>query len=148
MSQSLSKIWLHIVFNTKNRQGSIRPEMQEELWRYLAATCNASGCHARRVGGTVDHVHILCELARTIPVCDVLEKAKKSSSKWMKTKGVPEFGWQNGYGAFSIGQSQVRDVVDYICGQGEHHRRRTFQEEYIEFLKKYEIDYDPQYVWD
>ena len=87
-------------------------------------------------------------MARTIPVSKLLEEVKTSSSKWMKTKGAGEFGWQNGYGAFSIGQSQFQDLVAYISRQKEHHRRLTFQEEYREFLKKYDVQYDERYVWD
>jgi REP element-mobilizing transposase RayT len=148
MPQSLSNILVHLVFSTKNRRPFIGPEVEDELWRYLAATCTAQDCQAHRVGGTADHVHILCGLARTIPVSKLLEEVKTSSSKWMKTKGVGEFGWQNGYGAFSIGQSQLDDVVGYISRQEEHHRRLTFQEEYREFLKKYRVQYDERYVWD
>jgi REP element-mobilizing transposase RayT len=148
MPQSLSNILVHVVFSTKNRRPFICQEVEEELWRYLAATCTAHDCQAHRVGGTVDHVHIVCGLARTIPVSKLLEEVKTGSSKWMKTKGVGEFGWQNGYGAFSIGQSQLDDVVAYIGRQKEHHHRLTFQEEYREFLKKYRVEYDERYVWD
>ena len=92
MPQSLSNILVHLVFSTKNRRAFIAPEVEEELWRYLSATCTAHGCQAHRVGGTVDHVHILCGLGRTIPVSKLLEEVKTSSSKWMKAKGVGEFG--------------------------------------------------------
>lgn len=148
MAQSLSNILVHLVFSTKNRQPLIGTNMEAELWRYLAATCTAQGCQAHRVGGTTDHIHILCELARTVPVSGLLEEVKKSSSKWMKAKGVGDFRWQDGYGAFSIGQSQFDDVIAYISRQEEHHRRVTFQEEYREFLKKYHVQYDERYVWD
>jgi REP element-mobilizing transposase RayT len=144
----LSNILVHLVFSTKNRRPLIGPDVEDELWRYLAATCTAHGCHAHRVGGTVDHVHILCGLARTVPVSKLLEEVKTSSSKWMKTKGVGEFGWQNGYGAFSIGQSQLDDVAGYIAGQKMHHQSSTFQEEYRKFLAKYLVQYDERYVWD
>jgi putative transposase len=148
MPQSLSNILVHLVFSTKGRRAIIGQELEDELWRYLAATCTAQDCRAHRVGGTVDHVHILCGLARTIAVSKLLEEVKTSSSKWMKAKGVGEFGWQNGYGAFSIGQSQFQDVVAYIARQKEHHHRLTFQEEYREFLRKYGVQYDERYVWD
>lgn len=148
MPQSLSNILVHLVFSTKNRRPFIAPQVEDELWRYLATICTAHGCQAHRVGGVDDHVHILCGLARTIPVSKLLEEVKASSSKWMKTKGVGEFGWQNGYGAFSIGQSQFDGVAAYISGQREHHRCWTFQEEYREFLNKYRVQYDERYVWD
>lgn len=148
MPQSLSNILVHLVFSTKGRRALIGQELEDELWRYLAATCTAHSCQAYRVGGTVDHVHILCGLARTTAVSMLLEEVKTSSSKWMKAKGVGEFGWQNGYGAFSIGQSQFSDVVAYIARQKEHHHRLTFQEEYRAFLRKYGVQYDERYVWD
>ena len=148
MPQSLSNILVHLVFSTKDRQPVILAPVADRLWRYLAGTCTACGCQAHRVGGTADHVHVACSLARTIAVSDLLEEIKKSSSKWMKTQGVPEFAWQNGYGAFSIGQSQLDGVVAYVGRQEEHHRRRTFQEEYREFLRKYKVPYDERYVWD
>ena len=148
MPQSLSNILLHVVFSTKNRRALIGPDVEDELWRYLASACTAHGCQAHRVGGTVDHVHILCGLARTVTASSLLAEVKASSSKWMKTKGVGEFGWQNGYGAFSIGQSQFEDVAAYIARQKERHRCLTFQEEYREFLRKYRVEYDERYVWD
>jgi len=148
MPQSLSNILVHLVFSTKGRRPFIRQELEDELWRYLAAACTAHDCQAHRVGGTVDHVHILCGLGRTTAVSKLMVEVKTSSSKWMKAKGVDMFGWQNGYGAFSIGQSQYQNVVAYIAGQKEHHRRWTFQEEYREFLRKYGVQYDEQYVWD
>ena len=148
MPQSLSNILVHVIFSTRGRVGLIEPNVEDELWRYLAATCTATACPARKVGGTADHVHVLCSLGRTVAVADLIEEIKKSSSKWMKTKGVPAFAWQNGYGAFSIGQSQLDGVVAYIAGQKEHHRDRTFQEEFRGFLRKYRVSYDERYVWD
>lgn len=150
MPQSLSKILLHIVFSTKNRQQLIRPEIEDELFAYMAAICNDHHCHAHKIGGVADHVHIACNLARTIAVSELLEEIKKSSSKWIKTKGnaYQNFFWQNGYGAFSLGMSQLPTVIKYIENQRKHHRQKTFQEEYREFLKKYKIEYDEKYVWD
>jgi len=148
MPQSLSNILVHLVFSTKNRRALICPEVEEDLWRYLSSICTAHDCQAHRVGGTVDHVHILCGLSRTVTVSNLVGQVKASSSKWMKTAGVGEFGWQNGYGAFSIGQSQFEDLVAYISRQKEHHRRLTFQQEYRVFLKKYRVQYDERYVWD
>jgi REP element-mobilizing transposase RayT len=102
------------------------------------------------IDGTADHVHILFSLGRVIAIADLLEEVKTETSKWIKTKGSEfrNFHWQPGYGAFSIGQSQVEAVKKYIHGQKEHHRRITFQEEYREFLRLYGVDYDERYVWD
>ena len=148
MAQSLSNILLHIVFSTKYRAPIITAEHEDQLWRYLTGACHELGCHAHRIGGMADHVHLLCGLARTVPVSKLIEQLKRPASKWMKTRGVPDFAWQNGYGAFSIGQSQFDDVAGYIARQKEHHRRMTFQEEFRAFLKRYRVDYDEHYVWD
>jgi putative transposase len=102
------------------------------------------------IDGTPDHLHILFSLARIITITDLVEEVKTESSKWIKTKG-PEFRnfhWQKGYGAFSIGQSNVAALKRYIHGQKQHHKRVTFQDEYRRFLKHYEIEYDERYVWD
>ena len=134
MAQSLADILVHIIYSTKNRVPFIHADVQDELYRYLAKTCRECGCPAHRIGGTEDHVHIVYSLSRTITVSKLLEETKKSSSKWIKTKeGVSSgFFWQAGYGAFSIGQSQLESVKQYVANQKEHHRRRTFQEEFRE----------------
>ena len=100
------------------------------------------------MGGVADHLHILCQLSRTSALSGVIEQLKVSSSKWVKTQGVSKFGWQRGYGAFSISQSQVADVISYIEKQEEHHQKMTFQEEYRLFLKRYHLAFDERYVWD
>jgi len=102
------------------------------------------------INGTSDHLHILFSLARTIAVADVVQEVKTESSKWIKTKGAEfrNFQWQRGYGAFSVGQSQVAEVKRYIARQKIHHQRITFQDEYRKFLKSYGIEYDERYVWD
>ncbi|MDZ7288596.1 MAG: IS200/IS605 family transposase [candidate division KSB1 bacterium] len=150
MPQSLSKILVHVIFSTKHRQPLIRPEIETELFKYMASICREYESPALIINGTVDHVHILLSLSRKIALSDLLEKVKKSSSKWIKTKGAfyENFYWQNGYGAFSIGQSGVEAVKEYIAKQKERHRKKTFQEEYRAFLKKYQIEYDERYVWD
>jgi len=145
MPQSLANILVHVIFSTKNRAPLILPETEDELYPYVASICRA---HA--VGGTENHLHIACSLARTITVSRLIEEIKRSSSKWMKTKGARyrAFAWQNGYGAFSIGQSQLGSLKGYIARQKEHHRVKTFEEEFREFLKRYQIEYDDRYVWD
>ena len=150
MPQSLSNILIHLIFSTKNRAPSIRPEVATELYRYLASICRACGCPAHEIGGTQEHVHIACSLSRTMAVSVLLEELKRSSSKWIKTKGPPyvAFAWQNGYGAFSIGQSQLTALKGYILKQEEHHAHKTFQDEFREFLKKYQVGFDERYLWD
>jgi REP element-mobilizing transposase RayT len=148
MPQSLSRILIHIVFSTKNRLPLIDIDIQSQLHAYITGICNNLNCPSLQTGGIEDHVHILCGLSRTIAVCDLLEEVKKSSSKWMKTKGVPNFSWQTGYGVFSIGESQIGRLTKYIQSQYAHHHKKTFQDEYRNYLKLYNIEYDEQYVWD
>ena len=149
MPQSLSNVLVHIVFSTKNREPLITRETEESLHRYLASVCRACKCPTHAVGGNASHVHVLCSLSRTISISQLLEEVKKRSSKWPKTEGgLRSFWWQNGYGAFSIGQSQLAAARDYIARQKERHRDRTFQEEFGEFLRRYCVEYDERYVWD
>ena len=150
MPQSLSSILIHLIFSTKHREPFISPEIEKELHPYMAKIFRALKSPALAIDGTRDHIHSLFALSRVITIADLVEEVKTESSKWIKTKG-PEFKnfhWQSGYGAFSIGQSQLAAVKRYIQSQKEHHRRVTFQEEFRKFLKRYEIKYDERYVWD
>jgi putative transposase len=147
MPQSLSNLLVHLVFSTKDRNRFIVPEIETELHKYLAAICHAHESPALTVGGTEDHVHLLCALGRTIAVADLIEEVKTSSSKWMKNTNK-KFFWQRGYGAFSIGESNRDALMKYIANQKQHHRRVTFQVEYRSILRKYKIPYDERYVWD
>ena len=150
MSQSLADILVHMIFSTKDRVPLIRTEVEKDVYVYIAAVLKDIGSPALTIGGTADHIHILCTLARTATVAGVIEKVKKTSSKWIKTKGAEyaKFYWQGGYGAFSIGRSGKADLIHYIANQKEHHRKMTFQEEYRAILKKYGVAYDERYVWD
>ncbi len=150
MGQSLVQNYIHIVFSTKHRAPCIHAPIEQELHAYLAATCNELGCPALKVGGYTDHIHILCRLAATMPLAQLLMKVKANSSKWMKTKApeLSDFRWQNGYGAFAVSASHVDRVTAYISKQHAHHSKKTFQEEYRAFLEKYHVTYDEQYVWD
>jgi REP element-mobilizing transposase RayT len=150
MPQSLSSILVHLIFATKGREPFITPAVERELHAYLAAVFRECGSPALTVNGTANHVHVLCALSRKMTVADLVEEVKKRSSKWIKTKGpgLGAFQWQTGYGAFSIGQSNVPALNRYIAGQKERHRRKTFEEEYEMFLQKYGVEYDENYVWD
>ncbi len=150
MAQSLSSILIHLVFSTKNREPFLTPEIEPELHPYMATIFRECKSPSLLVGGAQDHIHALFVLSRTCRLADIVEEVKTSSSKWMKTKGheFRDFHWQSGYGAFSIGQSQAQQVKNYIAHQREHHRRRTFQDEFRALLRKYEIAYDERYVWD
>ncbi|MDQ3743594.1 MAG: IS200/IS605 family transposase [Acidobacteriota bacterium] len=150
MPQSLSSILVHLVFSTKHREPYITLEIESELHAYLAAVFRECHSPALTINGTENHVHTLFVLSRTVTVAELVEEVKKRSSKLAKTKGGSHrnFQWQAGYGAFSIGQSNVQALKRYIAEQKEHHRRRTFEEEYRGFLEKYGVDYDERYVWD
>lgn len=150
MAQSLSRIILHVVFSTKGRRGLIPAELGPGLHAYLAGACRALGSEAYRVGGTTDHVHIACSLPRTLTVSKLLEGIKKTSSAWLKEKdpSCRDFAWQAGYGAFSLGQSQLGALLRYIDRQVEHHKQQSFKEELVELLERYEVEYDERYLWD
>lgn len=150
MGQSLIKTYIHIVFSTKNRQSLIHPPIEEELHSYLGGICKKLECQPLKVGGFTDHVHILCMLSPKITLMKLLEELKSHSSKWIKTKGAEykNFYWQNGYGTFSVNPNQVDIVVTYISNQRDHHSKKSFQDEYRAFLKKYQMEYDERYVWD
>ncbi len=150
MPQSLSNLTVHLVFSTKNRERWLHDDISNQLHPYLTGVLSQIDCPSIRVGGVADHVHLLFHLARTRCIAEVVETLKTSSSKWMKTLGPQQaaFHWQSGYGAFSVSQSNVRAVVDYIQRQPEHHKTMTFQEEYRRFLKRYAVSYDERYVWD
>jgi putative transposase len=151
MPQSLSKLLVHIIFSTKERYAYLSdPELRAGMHAYLAGAFNREECPALLVGGPSEHVHVLCLLGRTSCLSELLRKTKRSSSLWAKERGgrLSKFGWQNGYGAFSIGQSQVDELKKYILGQEEHHRRVSFQDELREFLRRYEVPYDERYIWE
>lgn len=150
MSQSLSQVYVHITFSTKNRAPFIHDEIKPRLFEYLGGICNKLECQVLQVGGHDDHIHILCSLSKKITQIKLLEEIKKSSSKWMKTVGEKyrNFYWQNGYGIFSVNPSETNIVINYIRNQKEHHQKTSFQDEFRAFLKKYSVEYDERYVWD
>jgi putative transposase len=147
MSQSLSKIHLHITFSTKERFPFLIPRVRTELEPYLARILVDIGNPPVTVGAVADHIHILCALPRATSVASLIEEIKTCSSKWVKLKGVPKFYWQSGYAAFSVSASHVEAVQKYIQSQEQHHKRMTFQDELRKFLDKYKVDYDEKYVW-
>jgi REP element-mobilizing transposase RayT len=150
MSQSLAKLITHLTFSTKLRRQLIAPELRAELKSYLRGILKQLSSPAIEINSVADHVHVLFCLSRKRALADVVEQLKKGSSKWIKTKGkaLAGFYWQAGYGAFSVSQSQVSVVRNYIVNQEKHHRKMTFQEEFRALLKKHDIEYDERYVWD
>ena len=150
MPQSLSKVILHIIFSTKNRQPFLDSDVRPRMHAYLATICRDLGAELVHVGGIADHVHIVTTLPRTLSQAQVVEQIKKTSSKWIKELDARyrTFFWQRGYGAFSVSPSQLEAVLQYVEAQQTHHRTRTFQEEYRDLLRRHGIDFDERYVWD
>jgi REP element-mobilizing transposase RayT len=149
MSQSLSKVYVHITFSTKNRLPIIDDSIKMSLWEYIGGIGKGLECNPIRIGGHNDHVHICCLLSKKTSIMNLLEEIKKQSSKWIKTKGnqYTQFYWQDGYSIFSINPVELEIVVRYIDTQEEHHKKRTFKEELLAFLKKHKFEYDETYLW-
>jgi putative transposase len=148
MPQSLANVLVHIVFSTKDRTPWLSPDIREALFPYLGGILRNIECPLLQIGGVEDHVHLLIRLPRTMTIAQFVEKVKTSTSKWLKTRGVSEFAWQAGYGAFSIGASDTETTVRYIQNQEEHHRKVSFQEELRALLREAGIEFDERYVWD
>jgi len=148
--QSLAQVLVHLIFSTKNREPFLSDDIRPELHPYMATVLKSRESPAILINSVEDHAHVLFHLSKNHALCDVIEGVKKDSSKWIKTKGrtFRNFHWQSGYGAFSVSQSNVAQVVKYSEEQKKHHRRRTFQEEFRAFLKRYQVPYDERYVWD
>ena len=151
MPQSLSQIYVHIVFSTKDRRPFLRDvDFRQTTHAYIAGICRNHDSPALIVGGVEDHVHALCRLAKTISVADLIREMKRDSSKWVKSATVDlnQFHWQAGYGAFSVSPSHVAPLTKYIKNREQHHSRESFQDEFRRLLKKYDIEYDERYMWD
>lgn len=149
MAQSLNKIFLHIIFHVKTKSPIIHDTDLERVHEYIGQLINKMGCQTVRVGGVGNHVHAVCMLSREETVSHLVEEMKRNSSRWIKTLSprYRSFAWQGGYAAFSVSRSVVDKVVRYVNNQKEHHKKLTFEEEYIKFLKLHNIDYDERYVF-
>ena len=150
MPQSLARLHVHLIFSTKNREPILRDAVRDSLHAYMATVLQNLDCPPVLINSVEDHVHTLFELARTVSVSEAVEQVKKSSSKWIKTQGneFAGFAWQAGYGAFAVSESNLPAVRDYIANQKEHHRRKSFQQEYRAFLDRHRVAFDERYVWD
>jgi putative transposase len=148
MSHSYSSNRIHLIFSTKGREKRLPVELQPKLWPYMAGiTCN-HGFEAIKVGGVEDHAHVLLLLPPTIPLAKAVQVLKSCSSKWLNDTRAAgkDFAWQEGYGAFSVSASQTKGVIRYIESQAVHHAKRSYEEEFLEFLKRYGVEYDPTHV--
>ena len=151
MPQSLARVVLHVVFSTKNREPFLKDDdVRKRLHAYMAGVLQRIGCEPILIGGMEDHVHVLCNLSRTVTIAQLVEEAKKSPSKWVKEQGPQyrEFFWQTGYGSFSVSQSNVEKVRAYIATQEEHHRKVSFQDEFRALCRKHGVEIDERYAWD
>jgi REP element-mobilizing transposase RayT len=150
MSHSYISQLMHCVFSTKERRKLIVPDLQERLHPFMGGIARQNNMKALAIGGVEDHVHLLLSLPATMPVAKAIQLIKGGSSKWVHEEFPQhrDFAWQEGYGAFSISVSHVKDTIAYIERQAEHHRRKSFQEEFLAFLKKHGIEYDERYIWD
>lgn len=138
----------HIVFSTKERHASISDDWRERLHAFMGGCVKTLGGIPEAIGGTRDHVHLLIGLRATHRLADVVKEIKVASSKWIHDElNYKLFGWQNGYAAFTVSVLQIENVKNYILNQEKHHRKKSFQEEYIEILKQANVDYDERYLW-
>lgn len=150
LANTFTSLHYHIIFSTKRREPWIRRDFEERLWAYLGGIARQNGLKPILIGGVDDHIHMVLGMPPTITVSEALKRVKGGSSAWIKEQfpGCGGFGWQDGYGAFTVSKSQMSEVEDYIRSQREHHRGKTFQEEYRAFLDRHEINYDERYLWD
>jgi len=149
MAQSLSKLYVHIIFHTKHNQPLIHPEVERELYAYIGGVIKENGSVPIKINGTEDHIHILATMSKNIALAKFVEEIKRNSSRWIKTKGddYQHFAWQGGYAGYSVSQSVVERVKKYIENQKEHHKKVSFRDEYVQFLAEYRIDFDENYLW-
>jgi REP element-mobilizing transposase RayT len=149
MSQSLSKLYVHIVFHVKNNLILIRNEDKNDLYAYMGSIIKDNASIPIIINGVGDHVHILCIMSKNIALSKLTEEIKRHSSRWIKTRGkhYEHFAWQGGYGGFSVSHTLHDTIKRYIANQEEHHKKMTFKEELIIFLDDYGIDYNEQYLW-
>jgi REP element-mobilizing transposase RayT len=150
MPQSLTKLYAHLIFSTKNRQPFLDDEVRPGVHAYLATVIRSLDSPWVVVGGVADHVHILFDLGKLRAPVEFVEQSKRESSKFVKTLGARyhDFYWQRGYGMFSVSPTLRDEAEEYVRNQEEHHRTRSFQEEFRAFLNRYGIAYHEQYVWD
>ena len=150
MANTYTSLHYHIIFSTKNRERWIEPAIEQRIWEYLGGIARQNDMKALQVGGIEDHVHLAVGIPATLAVSKALQLLKGGSCKWIHDAfpDLAHFGWQDGYGAFTVSRSQLPELIHYVAHQREHHKTRTFQDEFRMFLKKYGVEYDEAYVWD
>ena len=150
MANTYSSINIHYIFSTKNRAPLIAEHVKERLWAFMGGIARENDMKALRIGGMPDHVHLLVSMPTTLSVAKGIQLIKGGSSHWIRDTfpDMPEFAWQEGYGAFSVSVSYLADTIAYIENQEEHHRHKSFQDEFLAFLKKHDVAYNEKYLWD
>lgn len=150
MANTYSQIYLHIVFSVKGRHSLIALKWREELYKYICGIVNNKQQKVYAIGGVADHIHILISIKPNVLISDLVREIKSNSSKWIKEKKfvLGKFEWQEGYGIFSSSQSQLDVLINYINNQEKHHQKKTFKEEYLELLQKFNVDFDEKYLFD
>ena len=148
MSHTSGNIVLHFIFSTGGRRPLIKPEFRDDLYAYIGGIIREMNGAALIINGANDHVHILVRVRPVHSAAEIARVVKANSSHWVREKHSAEFAWQAGYGVFSVSESSVAGVTKCISGQEEHHKKRSFQEEFVAFLKKNRVEYDPRYIWD
>jgi len=152
MANTYSALFFHVIFSTKNREKAVRQDMEARVWAYLGGIARENDFTALSIGGTGNHVHLLLSLPPNLAISTAMQLLKGGSSAWIKdafpkVPGIRHFAWQDGYAAFSVSKSQLDEVKIYIEGQRQHHRVKTFEEEYRAFLSKNHITKDEKYLW-
>ena len=150
MSDTFSQIYIQYVFAVKNRQNLIKPSFEEELYKYIAGIVEGKDQKSLAVNGMPDHVHVLVGLKPAMRISDLVRDIKNNSTNFINQKGIlsQKFSWQNGYGAFSYSESNFGNVINYIKNQKKHHNKKTFRQEYLGFLSRFNIPCDEQYLFE
>jgi putative transposase len=149
LGSTLTNLVHHIIFSTKDREPTITSEIRDELYRYMGGIIKAEGGGLLQIGGIPDHIHRVVELKPVHALSEIMQKVKGSSSKWVneKKRFVNRFAWQEGYGAFTVSESQISAVMRYVREQEDHHRKLSFKEEFIRILERHRVEYDERYLW-
>jgi len=147
MSHTCGNILLHFIFSTHERCPLIKPDVSGDLHAYIGGIIREMDGTPLIVNGANDHVHILARIRPVYSAAEIMRVVKANSSKWVRGKWSSSFRWQTGFGVFSVSESNVAEVIKYIAGQEEHHRRQSFRDEFLAFLKKNKVPYDERYIW-
>ena len=149
MANTYTCLHYHVIFSTKNRERWLVPEVEQRVWRFIGGIARAHRMTALQVGGVEDHIHALITAPPTIAPFQIAQFLKGDSSKWIHEEfsALRDFGWQDGYVAFTVSKSNIPQLIKYIQNQRAHHRKKTFQEEYLEFLDANSIEYEKRYLW-